>query len=236
MKRISYFLFLFLLFTKILCLKGNKINDKIHINSSYASYFINSTIKSLNHKNFDTIIKHNSSINYIVLLTFRRCPKCNKIITTTENVEKYYSSKNNTNLKFAKLDCYANGWTCLRFDIFKIPLFIYISGDYYSYFIPNNFTEEELISFIENENKEYKNYPEKIGFFGVFMKVFHVVSENIQKKIYYWNEACSWAVVLIVFLGFLYFEYSLYRACCDSHKYNNEPNKKDNNKTKVKKE
>ena len=72
----------------------------------------------------------------------------------------------------------------------------------------------------------------------MFMKIFHLTTENIQKKIYYWNEVCSWIALLILLGSFLYFEYSLYKACCDSHKYNNTSNKKENNKikTKIKKE
>ena len=213
-------------------------NNKIQLN--FTSYYINSTIRTLNDKNFDTIIQYNNSVDYLILFTIKRCNICNKIITITENVEKYYSLNKNTSLAFAKVDCYSSGWTALRFDIFRMPIYIYIrKGEEYSYFIPNNNTkEEELINYIESSDKEFKIYPPKVGFFGVLTKILHLLSESIQKKIPFWKEAYSWVVLLIIFCFFLYFEYSLYKSCCDSHKDKNEIKKKHNkeNNKKIKKE
>ena len=234
----SFYIFLILTITilKIACInENNSINKNIQTN--YTSYFINSTIKTLNNNNFDSIINPNNSINYLILFTVRRCPICNKIIRITENVETYY--KNNTNLKFAKVDCYISGWTAMRFNIFKFPLYIYISKGKYSTFIPDNITEEELINFIESKNKIYKDYPPKIGYFGVFMKIFHLLTEKIQKIIPFWNEIFSWIVLLILFGSFLYFEYSVYKACWDSYKNSNptkKEEKKENKMEKTKKE
>ena len=234
----SFFLFLFLTITilKISCIEqNNNINNNFQEN--YTSYFINSTIKSLNNKNFDTIINSNNSINYLVLFTVKRCPICNKIIRITENVENYY--KDNPNLKFAKVDCFEDARTAMRFDIFKFPLYIYISKGKYSFFLPNNITEEELINYIESNNKIYKDYPPQIGYFGVFIKIIHLLTQRIQKIIPYWNELFSWIVLLILFGFFLYFEYSVYKGCYDSHKNNNSTKNeeyKDNKENKAKKE
>ena len=241
---IFYIFLLIISFLKISCNEKNKVNNvknNYTIHKNYTSYFINSTIKTLNDKNFDTTIKHNNSINYLILFTFKRCPICNKIIKITENVEKYYTSKNNIPIAFAKVDCYLSGWTALRFDIFKIPIFIYIkNGEEYSYFMPNNDTTEEvLINYIESTDKEYKIYPEKIGYFGVFTKFLHLISENIKKKIPFWNESFTWIILFVIFIYFLYFEYSLYKSCCDSHKRNNEIKKKfnkENSKKNIKKD
>lgn len=219
-----------LIISNITCLKENQTNKTIYIQPNYTSYFVNSTIKTLNERNFDTIVKNNNSINYLILFTFRRCPKCNKLITTIENVEKYYLSKKNTTIKFAKIDCYTSGWACMRFDLFKIPIYIYITEEKYASFMPNDSSEEELINFIESQDKIYKNYPKKIGFFGVFMKLFHYISENIQKKMYFWNEACTFLVILILLGSFIYYEYAVCKACCESNKNNNVSPKKDNHK------
>jgi hypothetical protein len=238
--------FLFLIFTnfKIFCLhnkekKENTTKKNIYIQPNYTSYFINSTIKTLNNKNFDSFINNDNYSNYLILFTFRRCPICNKLIRITENTEKYYSLKNNTNFKFAKVDCYENWWTAMRFDIFKLPIYIYISKGKFASFIPYNITEEKLIAYIEGKDKIYKSYPSKIGYFGVLLKIFHHINEKIQTKISFWNEAYGCVVLFILFGSFLYFEYSLYRGCCDNHKNNNEEKNhihKENNKKKIKKE
>ena len=98
-----------------------------------------------------------------------------------------------------------------------------------------------MINYIESLDKEFKVYPPKIGYFGVFIKFLHLLSESIQKKIPFWKEAYTWIILLIIFCFFLYFEYSLYKSCCDSHKDKTEIKKKYNkenkqNNKKIKKE
>ena len=224
---IYYLLYLIIIFSKSSCNINNTLGKNYFIKENYTSYFVNSTIRTLSQRNFDIVINHNKSLNYLVLFTFRRCPNCNKVITITENVEKYYSSKNKL-LKFAKVDCYSNGWTAMRFDIFNVPIFIYIIDGLFASFKPSNYTEEELISFIESNDKEFKNYPPKIGYFGVFMKIFHFVNGRIKNNIPFWNEIFGWIVIIILLGSFLYFEYSIYRVACKKEYH---PNTKDDNKT-----
>ena len=196
----SFFIFLIIIIT---ILKISCINNNSNIQVNYTSYFINSTIRTLSNKNFDSIINFNNSINYLVLFTVKRCPICNKIIRITENVENYY--KNNPNLKFAKVDCFTNTWTAMRFNILKFPLYIYISKGKYSTFIPDDITEEKLINYIESKDKIFKDYPPDIGYFGVFMKIFYALTERIQKILPFWNAIFSSIVLLILFGSFLYF-------------------------------
>ena len=225
-------LYLIIIFSKSLCETNNTLRKNYYIKENYTSYFVNSTIRTLSERNFDIVINHNKSIDYLVLFTFRRCPHCNKVITITENVEKYYSSKNRL-LKFAKVDCYSNGWTAMRFDIFRVPIFIYVTDGLFSSFKPNNYTEEELIGFIESNDKEFQDYPPKIGYFGVFMKIFHFVNGRIKNNIPFWNEIFGWIVIFILLGSFLYFEYSIYKVACkkDYHQ-NNKGDSKSQNDTK----
>ena len=220
-------LYIIILFSKSLCETDITLRKNYTINANYISYFVNSTIRTLNGKNFDTVINYNKSINYLILFTFRRCPHCNKVITIMENAEKYYSSKNKL-LKFAKVDCYSNGWTAMRFDIFKVPIFIYVTNGLFSSFTPSNYTEEEIISFIESNDKEFKDYPPEIGYFGVFMKIFHFVNGRIKANIPFWNEIFGWIVIIILLGSFLYFEYSIYKAACKKEYH---PHVKDDNKS-----
>ena len=220
-------LYLIIIFSKSSYETNNTLRKNYIIKENYTSYFVNSTIRTLSERNFDIVINHNKSIDYLILFTFRRCPHCNKVITITENVEKNYSSKNKL-LKFAKVDCYSNGWTAMRFDIFNVPIFIYIKNGLFASFKPRNYTEEELISFIESNDKEFKDYPPKIGYFGVFMKIFHFVNGRIKNNIPFWNEIFGWIVIFILLGSFLYFEYSIYKAACKKDYYQNN---KDNSKS-----
>ena len=237
-----FIIFVFLALNGLLisCLDKNISNhnsQKNNINVNYTSYFINSTIRTVNNKNFDTFIS-DSTKNYLILFTFKRCPICNKLITIFENVEKYYKSKENKNLKFAKIDSYAAPWINMRFDIFTLPLFVYFSNGRFSSFLPKDITEEELINYIESKEKDYKIIPGKIGYFGVFMKIFHRTTEKIKEKIPFWNEMFSLIAILVLFGSFIYFEYNLYKkSCCDNNNNTKEKekfigNNKEHNKIK----
>jgi len=217
-----------------------KKNSSIYLN--FTSYFINSTIRTLSEKNFDSIISlnNNSSLDSLILFTIKRCPNCNKVIKTTENTEKYYSKKN-SNIKFYKVDCFKSQWISMRFNAFKIPIYIYITKGFYTVFKPENYTEEELINFIENENKEFLEFPGQISYFGVCQKVIHNFTLLIQKNIFFWNHYFTWAIIIFAFLAFLYFEYKIYKVgCCGNNnkeRIKQKKNKNDiNNKNEKNKE
>jgi hypothetical protein len=232
---------LFLIYLKIECHEENltKKNTTIYLN--YTSYFINSTIRTISDKNFDTIISsvNSNNFDYLFLFTLKRCPNCNNVIKITENVEKYYKEKN-LKIKFYKLDYYLNQWTAMRFNAFKIPIYIYIKQGFYSSFNMENLTEDDLINFIEDENKEFIEIPGKINYFDVCRKIVHNITIKVQKKIWFWNDFFTVIFILSVFFGFLYFEFVIYRAGCCGHKNRNDQNvhlnKNNRNKKKEKNE
>ena len=240
---IKFFL-LNLIFLKVLCHQENLTKKNSHIYLNYTSYFINSTIRTLSDKNFDAIISlnNNKSYDYVILFTLRRCPNCNHVMKITENVENYFKEKT-PKIKFYKVDCFLSQWTAMRFNAFKIPVYVYIKQGFYASFSQNNYTEDDLINFIEDDNKEFLMYPGKIGYIDVCRKIVHNITIQIQKKIVFWNDFFTLIVIIGTFLGFLYFEIKIYKAgCCgnkNKHVHNNQPNKnvKDNkNKEKSKKE
>ena len=214
-----------LIFLKVVNTQENLTQKNTTIYLNYTSYFINSTIRTISDKNFDTIISlNNNSYDFLILFTLRRCPNCNNVIKITENVEKYYKEKN-AKIKFYKVDCYLNQWTAMRFNAFKIPIYIYIKQGFYAPFNPsNNYTEKDLINFIEDENKEFIEYPGRIGYIDVIRKIVHNITLKIQKKIIFWNDLFTLIVILATFFGFLYFEIKIYKAGCCGNKNNNVQN------------
>ena len=219
---IKFFL-LILIFLKVVCHQENLTKKNSHIYLNYTSYFINSTIRTLSDKNFDTIISlnNNKSYDYVILFTLRRCPNCNHVMKITENVEKYFSEKN-PKIKFYKVDCFLSQWTAMRFNAFKIPVYVYIKQGFYASFSQNNYTEDDLINFIEDENKEFLIYPGKIGYIDVCRKIVHNITLQIQKKIVFWNDFCTLIIIIGTFLGFLYFEIKIYKAGCCGNKNKNK--------------
>ena len=216
-----------LILLKILCLQENTTKKNTSIYLNYTSYFINSTIRTLSERNFDTIIfsNINQSLDCLILFTLKRCSNCNHVMRLTENIEKYYSQKN-PKLKFYKVDSYTNHFTAMRFDIYKIPSYVYITKGLYASFSPKEKTENELINFIESKNKEFMRYPGKIGYLGVCKKVINNLTLKIKNKILFWNEYLTWIFLLSTIFAFLYFEYKIYKVGCCGNKNNNSTNNK----------
>ena len=236
--------FIILALSIILSIKSEQLKPEQNISTptnktrnrtNYTSYFINSTIPTLNDKNFDKAIQ-NHNIDYLILFTVKRCQQCNDIIKATEEVQKIYT---NETIKFFKVDVFMSGWTALRFDLSKVPMFIYISNGIFAGYKDENYTKKGIIDFIENKHKEYQILPGKLGYFGLAVKVFHILSGVIKTKISFWNEGYSLIAVILAVVLFFYFEYNLYANCCkqNSKKYQKNNDKiKDKIKNKNKKE
>lgn len=184
--------------------------------TNYTSYFYNSTIPSLTDKDFDIGI-HDHKMDYFILFTVKRCLHCNDLIKTFEEVQNYYNNTNES-LKFYKVDCIESGWTALRFELNKIPMFIYISNRVYAGFSEANYTKESIIEFIESKHKLYKLLPDKMGYIGVAMKIFHAITDLIKTKFSFWNEGFSFAVIIIIIFLFFYFEFHVFKKCCQINK------------------
>ena len=189
----------------------------------YISFFLNSTIETLNDDNFEKKVLKGILNNFIVLFTVKKCDICNSLITIFENVQRIYS--NNTKLKFAKVDIFMSGWTTMRFEFEKIPNLIYISNRSYAIYPHDNITEDNIINFIEDENKDFKKFPKIMGYFDVFMKLFHIISGLIHEKFPFWNESYSWILVFLFIIFFCFVEFLIIKFCCVRKKKDKEKDK-----------
>lgn len=194
----------------------------------YISFFLNSTIETLDDENFDITVKKGIFHSYIVLFTVKKCDICNNIITTLENVQKKYLNDNETNLKFGKVDILRSGWTSMRFELERLPNIIYISNRTYAIYPYINLTENNIIQFIEDKNKEFKKFPRKMGYLDVFMKIFHIISGLLHEKFSFWNEGYSWILVVLFILFFCFVEYLIIKFCCRRSKKEKENKNKYN--------
>ena len=172
--------------------------------------------------NFDKEVIKGILHNYIILFTVKKCEICNKIITSLENVQKKYINNSESNLKFAKVDILMSGWTSMRFELERLPNIIYITNRSYAICPYYNLTENNIISFIEDKNKTFKKFPKKMGYFDVFMKIFHIISSLLNEKFPFWNENYSWALVVLFILLFCFIEYLIFKFCCRRTKRENK--------------
>jgi len=181
-------IFLFLIFHFIF----NKLPEK----NNYTSFFLNSSIQTLNNSNFDKIINKGLNDTFIVLFTVKRCKICNDVLLILEQIQKVYENK----IKFAKVDFIESGWTAFRFYMDKIPKIILIKNNSYTSF-NKNITYENLIDFIENNNnKKFYKFPSELSYLDILYKFFIAVDDAIEQKMKDYNIKWKKYLTIIFFL------------------------------------
>ena len=197
------FLFVFLLNLSYISL-SNVINI-----TNYISFFFNSTIDTVNNSNFDRIINRGMNNPYLILFTVIRCKICNYVIKEFEKVQNDLTKKN-SNIKLIKFDLGGNLWTMMRFDIDHIPNIIYVEKNEMS-FLNNNITYDNIINFLNNENKEKKHFPEPMTYIDFLIKIFNIFNEYLidTSKDYgiVWNRYYTSIVIILILILFMIFEY-----------------------------
>ena len=225
MKQKNFFHWIIFILLNIKLIKSNNnitFSNNTQEKKKYISYFLNSTIQTLDDDNFDKEVVRGIFHNFLILFTIKKCEMCNKIITTLENIQKKYINDNDTNIKFAKVDILMSGWTSMRFELGRLPNIIYVSNRSYAIYPNISWTEENIISFIEDKNKNYLKFPKKMGYFDIFMKIFHIISSLLHERFPFWNESYSWFIVAIFILLFCFVEYLIIKFCCRRTKKENK--------------
>lgn len=194
---------------------------------NYTSFFVNSTIKTADDNNFDKLVARGRLGDVLILFTIKRCPSCNNIIKSVENVENYYKKNSDTDLKFLKVDCFMSGWTAMRFNLERLPNILFITnGSYSVYPKEENITEEGIFEFIKKKEKVFFPFPRRMGYLDLFMKLFHIISDLLKEKFSFWNEGYSWGIVCVIIVLFCIIEYLIFKLCCQrKHKDKGDKNK-----------
>ena len=202
----------------------NKLPEK----TNYTSFFLNSSIQTLNNNNFDKIINKGLNDTFIVLFTVKRCKICNNVLLILETIQKEYENK----IKFAKVDFIESGWTAFRFYMDKVPKIVLIKNNSYTSF-NKNITYQNLIDFIENNNnKKFYKFPSKLSYLDIFYKFFVAVDDEIKQKMKSYNIKWEKYFTIIIFL-IIIFILIIFELCflkCSRKIKNKFFNKKDNKK------
>jgi len=214
------FLLEFIIIIKINCIEPL---DKKVKKEKFISYFLNSTIETINDENFDLIIKGGKTNDFLILFTVKKCQICNQIIKLLEETSEIYSNEN-SNLTFKKLDIIESGWTSLRFNLERLPNLIYVSQGKYAIYPNENFTDLDVRNFIEDKNKNWMRLPKKVGYLYLIMKTFRLLSYMISQKYSFWDENYYWALIVGFILVFVFVEYIIIKYCCRRSNKNKKSN------------
>ena len=232
------FLLEFIFISKIYCIEPQ---DKKVKKEKFISYFLNSTIETINDENFDLIIKGGMINDFLILFTVKKCQICNQLIKILEDVADIYSNEN-SNLTFKKVDIIESGWTSLRFNLERLPNLIYVSKGRYAIYPNENFTDLNLKNFIEEKNKNWMKFPKKVGYLYLIMKTFRLLSYMISEKYSFWDENYYWVLIIGFILVFVFVEYLIIKFCCRrsnknkkcNHEHNHNHQGQENKKKKSK--
>ena len=209
--KIYLLLLQFISFANIYCIEPPAKIEKSK--EKYISYFLNSTIETLNDDNFDKVVHGGMTNDFLILFTVKKCQICNQIIKILENAAEIYSNQI-TNLTFNKVDVIESGWTSLRFNLERLPNMIYVSKGKYAIFPNENFTELNVKNFIEDKNKQWMRLPRKVGYLYLIMKTFRLFSYMLSQKFSFWDESYYWILIIVFIIVFVFIEYLIIKFCC----------------------
>ena len=232
-------IFLFVFLINISYISLTNITNRTY----YTSLFFNSTIETVNVSNFDRVINRGKKNPYLILFTVIRCKMCNYVIKELEKVQEYLKEKNST-IKIIKLDCRGNLGTVMRFDLDHIPKIIYVENNEMSYF-NQNISYDNIINFLNNENKEKKRFPRPMTYMDFFIKIFNALNEFLtdsSKDYIAWNKNYTIIIIVLIIILFIIFEFFIVKYCCTtkrkektknhSHKNHHHDHKNENVKKK----
>jgi hypothetical protein len=154
-------------------------------------FFILSLIKAriieLKDENFENLVNpyQNHPVNVIIFQSLD-CPECKDAYKIFEKtLEKVDQNK----YKFFKIDCIQNIYTCLRFNITRLPNILILENGFY-YQDSNYLTDYSFLSFLnEEKNQERgKSIPDPYSysemFFNSLNDIFSMMNRFIRLQIF----------------------------------------------------
>jgi hypothetical protein len=183
--------------------------------------------------NINELVGDGFNCNWLIMFYLESCPHCKNAKLSIENLSKNKAVIENPaldDLKIGIVECNVNNWSCMRFDIKRVPQIIHLKDnklfDFNAYV-----TEEKLLSFITEEKviENAKEIPNQLGMLSVVKKVFEesvtVLNEQIKDLLANkFNIQMDWTThhtigVLIAFLILIIFiEYIIIFHCCEISK------------------
>jgi hypothetical protein len=182
------------------------------------------SIGDVNDENFDLVTKMNSTSEIISVILFqsKECAEC----TEAERIfEKTFEKVKSEKLKFFKLDCFSSIYTCLRFNISRLPVILVLENGYV-YQGAEYLTDNSFFRFLQEEKSPQSGrpIPPPYGYFNIFFKslddIFQNFNDFMRKQLrsklkikFQWENFHSIMLILILILVLTIFE-CFFLFCC----------------------
>ena len=133
-------------------------------------YINSSLILNLTDSDFDTQTRNGQFKPWLVMFYVTECSYCKKGKQILEKTA-ILSNKDENRINFGKVECNENMYSCLRFNVTKVPTVIIIEKGYY-FEETNYLTENSLMNLIKNERvlEKGKELPPAFGWLQFSMR------------------------------------------------------------------
>ncbi len=192
--------------------------------------YVNSAkIHNLTDSDFESLTNRGQSNPWLVMFYVSTCHYCKLGNQMIEKAAKLTEKERET-ISYGRIECNENIYTCLRFNITKVPTIIIIDKGYF--FEESNYlTETSLIKFIKSEKEleRGKELPPVFGYLQFFMRSLQetmiqlnkFMKETSKNKLGIeidWGNGHSILLFAVIFIITFTIEFYLFTLCLKKKK------------------
>jgi thiol-disulfide isomerase/thioredoxin len=202
----------------------------------------NEVIEAVDANFYDTI--QGAPFKFLVVFYLQTCPHCKNVLTAFEEIKNDFDS---SELGLVTINCDNNHMSCMGFEIKHVPHMVKVFDNKYTVF--NTYpSKENILKFIntDQEESEYKDLPEKLGYFSMVISVFKefssIISEYMRNFLesrgieFDWNDTHSYYLIIALISLLIFIEFLVIWCLCNPSKQMKQCKKVDDKKVEDKKE
>lgn len=220
----------------------NKLKFVLVVCITFLSSGINNReIRNLTDSNFDSEVQNGNNNPWYIMFYLETCPHCKTAKDQFQILvkEKEFASDSDDNkvLRVGKVECGQNVWTCLRFNITKVPT-IYLLVQQSMFEFTTYPSKDALYKFYKEEKLvgSQLRIPTALGYTSLIMKVFGeaviFINEYMNGLIksqgydFEWTSTNTIILLLLALVLMILMEYIVISICCSPKKTKRVENKK----------
>jgi hypothetical protein len=184
---------------------------------------------------------------WLLMFYLEKCPYCKvaKDALSTLTKRDELGDESFINLKIGQIDCTQNNWSCLRFNITRVPTIVLLKHEKLFDF-KNYVTDENLLRFLAEEKFVHngKDIPEPYGMINIVSRVFtesvNVLNERIGEFVnktlkvpITWTPTYTIILLIIFMILIIVVEYHIINRFCVGKRIP-KVHRKEENKEEVK--
>jgi hypothetical protein len=146
----------------------------------------------LTDSNIDSIVGDGTGKNWLLMFYLDSCPHCKNANEAFKQISRRSDFEGEDapvkNLQIGRVECNANNWSCLRFNISRVPYIVMLQNDKL-FELETYVTQDKLYNFIVEDKlvEKGQKIPPMLGWSGIVMRIFEesvsMMNQQIQEFI-----------------------------------------------------